>query len=98
MHRERQRIVRQVAVRMSVQTPGRREHDAAIPAKHSGKARCSVANMDLGKQTPRCEEVLKFPWRLIVVPLDKMDGLTSQLPSMLRHVPGAAETEVSDEV
>jgi hypothetical protein len=83
---------------MSVQMPGRREHDAAIPAKHSGKARCPVANMDLGKQTPRCEEVLKFPWRLVVVPLDEMDGLASQLPSMLRHVPGAAETEVSDEV
>jgi hypothetical protein len=97
IHRERQRIVRQVAVRMSVDVPCAasmvRPYPHSIVAKHD----VLFANMDLGKQTPRCEEVLKFPRRLVVVPLDEMDGLAGQPLSILRHVSGAAETEVSEE-
>jgi hypothetical protein len=54
--------------------------------------------MNISKQVPRCHEMLNFPWRLVVVPLDEMDGLASQSFSIRRHVPGAAETEVSEEV
>ena len=57
-----------------------------------------LANRNLGQRTPRREEVLKLPRRLVVIAVDEMDGPTSQPIAISRHVVMLAETEISEEI
>ena len=57
-----------------------------------------LANRNLGQRTPRREEMLKLPRRLVVIAVDKMDGLASQPAAVRRHAVVLAETEISEEI
>jgi len=57
-----------------------------------------LANMNLGQRTPRREEMLKLPRRLIVIAVDEMDGLASQPIAVCRRAVVLAETEISEEI
>ena len=57
-----------------------------------------LANRNLGQRTPRREEMLKLPRRLVVIAVDKMDGLASQPAAVRRHAVVLAETEISEKI
>ena len=57
-----------------------------------------LANMNVRQRTPRREEMLKLPRRLVVIAVDEMDGLASQPIAVCRHVVMLAETEISEEI
>jgi len=57
-----------------------------------------LANRNLGQRTPRREEMLKLPRRLVVIAVDEMDGLASQPIAVCRHVVVLTETEISEEI
>ena len=57
-----------------------------------------LANMNLGQRTPRREEMLKLPCRLVVIAVDEMDGLASEPIAICRHAIVLAETEISEEI
>jgi len=57
-----------------------------------------LANRNLGQRTPRREEVLKLPRRLVVIAVDEMNGLASHPIAVRRHVVMLAETKISEEI
>jgi hypothetical protein len=57
-----------------------------------------LANRNLGQRTPRREEMLKLPRRLVVIAVDEMDGLARQSIAVCRHFVVLAETEISEEI
>ena len=57
-----------------------------------------LANMNLGQRTPRREEMLKLPRRLVVIAVDEMDGLASEPIAICCHAIVLAETEISEEI
>src|SRR5271166_3332217 len=57
-----------------------------------------LANMNARQRTPRREEMLKLPRRLVVIAVDEMDGLASQPVAICRHAVVLAETEISEEI
>jgi hypothetical protein len=57
-----------------------------------------LANINARQRTPRREEMLKLPRRLVVIAVDEMDGLASQPVAICRHAVVLAETEISEKI
>ena len=98
IHRQGQRIVGQIAVRVAIEVP-----DAprmAPPDAHGVVAKddALIADMNLRKGAPRGKEGLTLTSRLIVISLDEMDRLARDSIAMSLYVLRASETKISEEI
>ena len=98
VHRQGDRIVRQIAMRVSVELPSPARMMRPNLHRVMAKNDPLFADGDLGQRTPRREEMLKLSRRLVVIAVDEMDGLASQAVAICRHAVVLAETKISEKI
>ena len=98
IHRQQQRFIRQVTVRVAIELPSaaaRMQPDAhRVMAKNDPL----LAHMDFGQGTPGSKDTLRFARHFVVVSFDKMDRFAVQALAIGRHLFNAAHAKIPKEI